>query len=98
MATELQRQFARSRVLRRGMREILGAATGRGCKKLWDSIIADVYADMSEAQIKCCLYAFLNSYDIMAADRAEVLRLLQLSETVLTAEQRRQIASLLQAR
>jgi hypothetical protein len=100
MKTELQRQFARSHILRRGMREMLageGVLTGRGYKRLWNSIIADVYEDMTEAQIKCYLYSFLQCYDITAAERAEVLRLLQLSGTALTEDQRQQILSYLQA-
>lgn len=99
-ATELQRQFARSHILRRGMLEWLateGALTGRGYKRLWNGIIADVYEGMTEAQIKSLLYSFLQCYDITPAERAEVLRLLQLSSTTLTEDQRQQILSYLQA-
>ena len=100
MATELQRQFARSRVLRRGMFEWLateGALTGRGYKRLWNSIIADVMQDQTEASIKRHLFSFLQCYDITPAERAEVLRLLQLSNTALTEDQRQQILSYLEA-
>lgn len=100
MATELQRQFARSRILRRAMLQWLaaeGALTGKGYKRLWNTIIADVYGDMTEANIKRQLYSFLQCYDITPDERAEVLRLLQLSETALTEDQRQQILSYLQA-
>ena len=100
MATELQRQFARSRILRRAMLEWLageGALTGRGYKRLWNGIIADVYEGITEAGIKRQLYSFLQCYDITPDERAEVLRLLQLSETALTADQRQQILSFVQA-
>ena len=86
--------------MRRGMMEVLageGALTGRGYKRLWNSIIADVYEGITEAGIKRQLYSFLQCYDITPDERAECLRLLQLAETALTEDQRQQILSYLQA-
>lgn len=98
--TEMQRQFSKCQALRRGMRYYLtaeGARTGRGYKRLWKHIIADVYGELTEAKIKCILYSFLQCYDLTGEERAEIRRILQLSETALTEDQRRQIHSYLQA-
>lgn len=100
MATELQRQFARSHILRRGVIEALsaeGAATGRGYKRLLNGIITDVYGRLSEAQIKQYLFSFLKCHDITPGERAEILQLLQLSSTALTEDQRQQLFSFLEA-
>jgi len=86
--------------LRRAMLQCLateGAATGRGYKRLWHGIIADVFGDMPEAEIKRQLFSFLQCYDITPEERAEVVRLLQSSSTALTEDQRRQLDYLLQA-
>ena len=96
----MQRQFKKSRILRRGMLDALageGLKTGRGYKRQWSRIISDTFSNMPEVQIKVCLYSFLQCRDITPEERAEVLRLLQLSETALTQEQRQQILFLLQA-
>ena len=97
--TEMQRRFSKCQALRRGMRLYLtaeGARTGRGTKRLWKHIIADVYGDMTEAKIKMMLYSFLQCYDLTSKERAEIREILQLSETALTEDQRRQIDSYLQ--
>ena len=98
--TEMQRRFSKCQALRRGMRYYLtaeGTRTGRGYKRLWKHIIADVYGDMTEAQIKGILYSFLQCYDLTAEERAEIRQILQLSATALTENQRRQIDIHLQA-
>ena len=100
MVTELQRQYARSRVLRRAWFSALAGepiTSGRGYKRLWNRIIAETEETRTEAQIIGQLYSFLNCYDITPAERAECLRLLQLSGTALTGDQRRQLQSYLQA-
>lgn len=99
MVTKLQREFSRSRILRRGLLGMLaaeGVPTGRGYKGLWNEIISDVFKDAPEAQIKQQLFSFLRC-DITPDERAEVLRLLQMSETALTRDQQQQILSFLQA-
>ena len=95
MVSRLQRRFSRSKVLRRGMLEMLGGMgtrTGRGYKRLWYDVIADVYGCMTEAEIKCFLFHALNCYDLTADERAEVLQLLQMTRTALTTRQLEQIA------
>lgn len=99
MVTELQRQFANSKILRRGMREMLaseGVPAGRGYKRLWNEIIGSTFAGMSEADIKAMLYDMLTCYDITPADAAEIMHLLRLSTTALTTEQREALAYRLQ--
>ena len=99
MVTELQRQFAKSKILRRGLREMLkseGMPAGRGYKRLWNTITADVFSKYTEAEIKALLYDFLTCYDITQADAAEIMHLLQLSSTALTTEQREALAYKLQ--
>lgn len=94
------RQFSRCRALRRGMLEYLkaeGIKTGRGYKRLWNDVIADVYGSMTEAKAKAIIWTFLQCDDLTAAERAELLRILQLSETALTDAQRQEIISYLQA-
>lgn len=80
--------------MRRGMLDVIaseGMKTGRGHKRIWYKGIAAACNGMPEAQIKYYLYSFLNCSDITAAERQEVLRLLQFAETALTDDQRRQI-------
>ena len=98
--TEMQRQFCKCQALRRGTLDFLdaeGARTGRGYKRLWNTVIADIYGDMTEAEIKAVIYSFLPCYDLTGEERAELLHILQLSETALTEDQRRQITIHLQA-
>ena len=100
MATKLQRQFCRSRIFREPMNLALMqecAPIRRGSRRLYNSIYADVFADLPEPYIKRFLYAFIACDDVTAEDRAEALRLLQLSSTALTEDQRQQILSFLQA-
>lgn len=99
MVTELQRQFAKSKILRRGLREMLkseGLPAGRGYKRLWNNITASVFSEYTEAQIKAMLYDFLTCDDLTRADVAEIMHLLQLSSTALTTEQREELAYKLQ--
>ena len=99
MVTELQRRFARSKILRRLILEHIAAELGgvNGYKRVLSACIADAYKDTPEPQIKALLYQFLQCYDLPAEYRAEILQLLQLSSTALTKRQRRQLALYLQA-
>lgn len=88
--SRLQRQFARSRILRRYMLDVLGmqgALTGKGYKRLWNGIIAHVFEAIPEAHIKCLLLQFLQCCDITADERTEAIKLLQMAETALTPDQ-----------
>lgn len=97
MVTELQRQFGKSHILRRAMLEWLEAeGAGRLYRRALYESIADVYGNISEAQIKYILFSFLQCYDITPDERAEALHLLELSETALTEDQRRQMLICLQ--
>ena len=99
MVTELQRQFARSKILRRGMREVLaseGIPAGRGYKRLWNEITGRTFERMTEAEIKDLLYDLYTCDDITPAERAEVVQLLQLSSTALTTEQQEALTYKLQ--
>ena len=95
--TRLQREFAKSNVLRRGMMSFLsaeGVTTGAGDNSFLYGIINDICSTLPEAEIKEWLFAFLEC-DITAAERAECLKLLKMSETALTKRQRRRLLSLL---
>lgn len=96
---EFLRQFSRCRALRRGMTEYLaaGGATIRGNRRFYNSLIADIYSSMTEAQAKAIIWKFLQCYDLTAQERGELLDILQLSETALTDRQRQEIISYLQA-
>ena len=65
-----------------------GVPCGRGYKRLWNEIIGQTFANMTEADIKAMLYDLLTCYDITPADRAEIMHLLRLSSTAFTTEQR----------
>lgn len=100
MVTPLQYHFSRSRIIRRAMLQYFaadGKATGTGYKLLWYDIISHVCATMTEAQIKRCLYSFMRCYDVTPEERAEIKQLLQLAQTALTEDQRRQLLSSLPA-
>jgi len=94
----LQR-FCHCRALRRGMLEYLEAegATIRGNRRLYNSLIADVYRGMTEAQAKAVIWNFLQCQELTAQERGELLDILQLSETALTDQQRQAIILSLQA-
>lgn len=99
MVTELQKQFANSKILRRGLREMLraeGVPAGRGYKRLWNNITASVFSEHTEAEIKGMLYDFLTCDDITPAEAAEIMNLLRLSSTALTTAQREALAYKLQ--
>lgn len=88
--TPLQKAFAKSKILRRAMAEYLheeGIPAGKGYKRLWNGICYDVFSQMTEAQIKSCLYSFMACDDLTDAERDEIRHLLQLSTTALTAPQ-----------
>ena len=90
MVTELQAAFAKSKVMRRAMREMLEAEgiTYKGAARTWNSVFFDTFtATMTEARIKSLLYDFLSCDDLRPAERKEIKQLLQLSSTALTEEQ-----------
>lgn len=93
MVTELQAAFAKSKVMRRAMREMLEAEgiTYTGYARTWNSIFFDTFtATMTEARIKHLLYDFLTCDDLRPAERKEIMQLLKLSSTALTEAQRQQ--------
>lgn len=93
MATKMQRAFAKS-AIRRKMAlctMLIENMPIKGYKRLFNGIMGDVLADMSEPQIKLYLYDFLQCCDITAEEQAEAIKLLQMSETTLTARQRAKI-------
>jgi len=98
MVTALQRRFCRSKFFRRGMLGVIAEETGciNGYKRVWYDCIAAAFEQLPEADIKARLYRFLQCSDLTADDRAEILQLLELSSTALTARQRRQIHSFLE--
>ena len=96
MVTELQRKFAKSKILQRLILEQLEPMQDK-TRGTWRRAIREVYATMPEPQIKYFLFSLLLCDDITEDERAEVLRLLQISETELTADQLQRIASLLEA-
>ena len=59
----------------------------KGFKRLFNSIYGDILDTMPEPQIKLYLFELLQCYDITPEERAEAIKLLQMSETTLTAEQ-----------
>ena len=99
MVTELQRRFCRSRFLRRGILCLITEETGsvEGFRRVWYDSIAFAFEALPEADIKRRLYEFLQCGDLTPADRAEIVRLLQLSGTAFTRKQRRQLDSILKA-
>lgn len=65
--------------------------TIRRTKRLFNKIAADVFGNMSEAAIKKLLYELLQCYDIPPEMKQEAIKLLQLSETAFTTEQRQRL-------
>ena len=68
-----------------------------GFRRVWYDSIAFAFEALPEADIKRRLYEFLQCGDLTPADRAEIVRLLQLSGTAFTRKQRRQLDSILKA-
>ena len=90
MVTELQAAFAKSKIMRRTMREMLEAEglPYKGYARTWHKVFYDTFtACMAEAQIKSLLHDFMTCDDITPAERAEIKHLLQLSSTALTEAQ-----------
>ena len=90
MVTELQAAFAKSKVLRRAMREMLEAEgiPFKGYEQTWHSVFYDTFTEtMTEAQIKELLRDFITCDDVTPAERKEIKRLLQLPTTALTTKQ-----------
>lgn len=90
MATPMQRAFAKSGLYRRLMYGglISEGISFIGYKRLFNSIFSEIGEPMPEPQIKLLLFEFMQCYDITAEERAEAIKLLQLSQTTLTNEQR----------
>lgn len=97
---ELVRRFTRCRALRRGLLEWLAAegATIQGRRRLYYALTTETFKSMTEAQAKATIWNFLQCDDLTDQERAELLDILQLAETALTADQRRQIIFYLQAK
>lgn len=93
MATRLQMAFSKSAIRRRMALDMMQSEniTVRGYKRLMNGVYTEVLQQMPEPRIKLFLYSVLQCYDITPDERAEALKLLQMAETALTAEQREQI-------
>lgn len=100
MTTELQRRFKTSGIKRMFGGCILEMLADEGIstrrrKRLCNEMAAELFSQMSEAQIKYILLELLQCYDIDPETAAEAIRLLQMSETALTTEQQQQIENAL---
>ena len=96
--TPLQKAFAKSRLLRRGISELLEDTEPEltaGTRLFLQGLYCRILAYTPEPQIKCYLFMFLQCDDITAADRHEIKDLLQLSQTALTDEQAEQLQNIL---
>lgn len=69
----------------------------RSTKRLFNSVAADMLAGKTEAELKCKLLQLLVCYDLPPEERLKARQLLRMSVTVLTAEQREYIKTLLDA-
>ena len=91
MASELQRRFSKSRIARvflsMGM-ALEGNPIRRGYRRDLNKTCAKVLEAMPEAQIKCFLLSAIECYDLPEEQRAEAKKLLKLSQTAFTKEQR----------
>lgn len=93
MATIMQKAFAHSK-LKRKLTTLIALTMGfdiTGNKRYYGRLFGNIFEAMSEPQIKYFLMELLQCTDATAEDKAEALRILRLSETALTKEQRQQI-------
>ena len=93
MATRLQQAFAKSDIRRSLALFTLNDEylPVKGYKRLFNEMFSTIMIKWPESEIKAFLLKALSCYDLPADTRAEAIRLLQLSETALTARQRRKI-------
>lgn len=88
--TQLQKEFAISCMRRPGIDPIYGA-TGlitAGERRHLKGMYNATLGPLPEPAIKVYLAELLQCYDVSAEDKAEAIRLLQLSQTTLTHRQR----------
>ena len=78
--TPLQRKFSRAKAMRRAMQEYIAAETGllRGYKRLYNGVLREIIAGMTDNQIRDALYFALQCDDLTPEERAEILRILKL--------------------
>ena len=96
--TPLQRAFAKSRLLKRGISELLEETEPEltaGTRLFLQGLYCHNLAYTPEPKIKQYLFMFMQCDDITAADRQEIKELLQLSQTALTDEQTEQLQNIL---
>ena len=93
MATRLQKAFATSNIRRMAALYVMQdeCLPVKGNKRLFNALFSTVMVDWPEAEIKVFLLRALRCYDLPADARTEAIKLLQLSETTLTARQRQKI-------
>lgn len=93
MATKMQKAFAKSAIRRKmALFSMLDMNMPiKGYKRLFNGIMGDVLEGVSEPQIKLYLFELLQCADITPEEQAEAIKLLQMSETTLTARQRAKI-------
>ena len=89
MATRLQERFLKSRIFRSIMQAELTAEgfPPEAYNRCYVDCMREIFQDMTEAEIKKYLYAFLQSYDITDQEREEIRELLSMAETSLTEKQ-----------
>lgn len=89
----MQRALATSCICRKMAFYLLEDSGGpvEGVKRCTSKILGAVLADMPEPQIKQLLFEILQCSDITKEERAEALKILSMSETALTAKQRRRL-------
>lgn len=91
--TKMQRALAKSCICRKMAFYLLedSGAPVEGVKRCTNKILGYVLSDMPEPQIKQLLFEILQCSDITKEEQAEALRILAMSETTLTAKQRRRL-------
>lgn len=98
MVTPMQRAFAKSQTIKNAFQEFLkedGAACGRGYKRVWNSILYDVFKEFTEAEITIFIVEALHTCELTGKERSDLLRILSLSQTALTTEQAAQLQATL---
>ena len=80
--TKLQRQFSKSRVLRRAIQEYCeseGIST-KGVKRTLNSAFAEVFGEMPDYEIRRVLLLFLTTEDISPEELMECRMMLQIPQ------------------
>lgn len=96
MATRLQKRFSTGKIKRLYAGIMMNDMAMQGVrvrrtKRLFNKIAAKVMIGMSEPMIVYMLLDLLQCYDVGPAEKAEAVKLLQMAEMPLTAEQVKQI-------